>query len=141
MSKVSYLLDVFTKGTTVHCSRASRASGRNMISISTAPFSEERSAMKSMTNTTKESVRTSSSCESPGCSAAEDSVQFMTHLCHKYILFMAHMASFIYDLYSLNNEFIIYRRQVSGEVNSHYYCWVFAIRGRAGEDVVKAILP
>lgn len=36
-----------------------------------------------------------------GCAAAEDSVQFMTYLWHKYILFMARMALFIYDLYSL----------------------------------------
>ncbi len=32
------------------------------------------------------------SCEMPGCAAAQDSVQFMTYLWHKYILFMAHMA-------------------------------------------------
>lgn len=33
-----------------------------------------------------------SACEIPGCAAAEDSVQFMTYLWHKYVLFMAYMA-------------------------------------------------
>lgn len=59
----------------------------------------------------KDTVWTSA-CEVAGCASAEDSVQFMTYLCRKCLIYGTY--SFIYlwtCTVCLNNEFIIYWRQ------------------------------
>lgn len=90
-------MSVFTYGAAVHCLASGRA--HHHSSFYKRWVTDEKHDRDDKRNYT---VRTSA-CEIPGCSAAaaEDSVQLMTYLWYKYILFMAHMAWFIYDLYSL----------------------------------------